>query len=430
MAKKIYDILPPKAKVSHQRSKAHSIKKEVKNIHNPIVKKAKKERRFPAKVVFVVVLVFLLVPAVYFYFKLQRANIEIWPKTETVSFKEKLVSDASSQSLDFAQKIIPAQKFEAEKDLWQEFQATGNTAEAGRAKGTITVYNNYTPFSPVALKKGTHFLSDSGKYFTTLKQITIPAAKKQGSKTVPGSIDTQVQAVEAGEDSNIKPAKFSVPKLAGNSYYYSVYAESEKDMTGGFSSQKKEVTENDLQNAKDAITKKLSEDTEKALREKVSQDYILLDGSVVTEIIESGSAVKAGAVVDKFNYQAKAKSTALAFKKSDLESFIKEHIRSNVSGDKELLENSFNFSYSPEAVDVDEGKITFNLDFSAKTYGQVDKNDLIGILREKSSNEVKESIESRLGDKLDSVKVDFWPFWTTKAPRDKNKIKIELKFAP
>ena len=61
-------------------------------------------------------------------------------------------------------------------------------------------------------------------------------------------------------------------------------------------------------------------------------------------------------------------------------------------------------------------------------YSQLDKNDLISIFREKSADKIKEIINSRMGDEVSQIKVNLWPFWTTKAPRDKNKIQVSLKF--
>lgn len=430
----MFDILPPKM--------AHKIEDEFKSLTREEKKQTKgrgskkqhrettshKERHFPSKEVLAGFGILVLILVGILYFKLQKVNVEIWPKTEVLSFKEQVMADNSVDLINSNSKTIPAQYFEEEKDLWQEFPATGNASNDGKAEGAIVIYNNYSPASALPLKIGTHFLSDSGKYFITLQKVVVPAAKKQNNKTVPGSIEVKVQAAEAGEDYNIKPAKFSVPKLAGTSYFYSIYAESSKSMTGGFSSEIKKVTEDDIQKAKDTLTKKLLDDTREALKNKISTDYILLDNVIFAEITESSSAVKAEAVVDKFNYQAKAKATALVFKKSDLESFIKEYINSNMSDPKTFLEDSLSISYSPETIDIKEGKIVLDLDFSVKTYQTIDKNDLISLFREKSAEEIKETINSRMGDNASQIKINLWPFWTTKAPKDKNKIKVDLKF--
>ena len=424
MAKKIFDILPPKIvhKIEEKRTKGRQNRKYYKN------RRSGKERYFFPKEVLVGFAVLFLILTGILYFKLQRADIEIWPKIEVLSFQEQVMADNSADTINLDSKTIPAQYFEEEKDLWQEFLATGNASNDGKAEGIIVIYNNYSPAGAVTLKTGTHFLSDSGKYFVTLQKVTIPAAKKENNKNVPGSVEIKVQATESGEDYNIKPAKFSVPKLVGTSYYYSIYAQSSRSMAGGFSSEMKKVTEDDITTAKSTLTKKLLDDTQKTLKSKISADYVLLDNAVLAEIIESSAAVRAGTVVDKFNYQARVKATALVFKKSDLESFIKEYISFNISDLKTFSEDSLSLSYNPETIDIKDGKTVLNLDFSVETYQTIDKNDLASLFREKSAGAIKEVIDSRMGDSVSQIQVNLWPFWTTKAPRDKNKIKVDLKF--
>lgn len=434
MAKKMFDILPPKT--------VKKIEKEVKSLLGDDKKskkarvdkkhtkelKEKRARRFPLREVLAGSGILLLVVLGVLYFKLQKADVDVWPKTEVLSFKEQVMADKTVDAIDSNSRTIPAQYFEEEKDLWQEFKATGNASNDGKAGGTIVVYNKYSPATPLSLKSGTHFLSDSGKYFVTLSKISVPAAKKVNGKIVPGSISVKVQAAEAGEAYNIKPAKFSVPKLSGTAYYYSIYAESEKDMTGGFESEVKKVTEEDIQNAKDAVTKVLQDSAIESLKSKISQEYVLLDNAILTEITESVSAVKAGAVVDKFNYSAKIRATALAFKKSDLESFVKQYIVSNILESETFLDNSVDISYSAKTVDIKDGKMVLNLEFSAKTYRDIDKDYLAGLFRDKSATKIKEIVNSELGEDVSNVEAKLWPFWTTKAPKDKSKIKVELKF--
>ncbi len=434
MSKKIFDILPPK--IAHKiedgiksltieeekHTKGRGSKKHHKNTRTD------KERHFPLKEILAGSGILFLILAGILYFKLQKVNVEIWPKIEVLSFKEQVMADNSVDIINSNSKTIPAQYFEEEKDLWQEFPATGSASNDGKAVGSIVIYNSYIPAGDITLKTGTHFLSDSGKYFITLQKVIIPATKKQNNKTVPGSVEVKVQATESGEDYNIKPAKFSVPKLVGTSYYYSIYAESSQVMAGGFSSTIKIVTEDDIKTAKNTLQKNLLNDIQEDLKNKISTEYILLDKTIFTEITESSSAVKAGAVIDKFNYQAKARATALVFKKSDLENFIKEYINSNIFAPKTFLENSLILKYSPETIDIKDKKTVLNLDFSVKIYQAIDKNDLISLFREKSSDQIKETVNSRMGDGVSQIQVNLWPFWTTKAPRDKNKIKVDLKF--
>jgi len=425
MAKKIYDIIPPK--ISHQ------VQDQIKDFLGDNKKRKhrrnyKKERQFFQKPVFAISGVIVLVLAVYLFFKLPKANIEIWPKVDVLSFQQTIVADKSAILVDLSKAVLPAQYFEETKQGSEDFPATGNASNEGKAAGTITVYNKYDPPAPLTLKAGTHFLSDSGKYFVTLQKITIPAAKKTGSKITPGSGQVKVEAAEGGESYNIKPAKFSVPKLSGTPYYYSTYAESTSTMTGGFAGKVKKVTDDDIAGAKDVLTKKLLSDAESSIKSKISSDYILLDNAISSETVSASTNTKSGTVVDSFTYEANVRASALVFKKSDLEKFAKDYIISKIPDKKTMLDKTFNLSYSAKSVDIKGGKATLDLDFSAGIYQNIDTNSLIPLLTRKNSSQINETISNSLGDQVSNIKVSFWPFWVTKAPKSQKTVKIDLKF--
>ncbi|KKP93292.1 MAG: hypothetical protein UR98_C0007G0024 [Parcubacteria group bacterium GW2011_GWA1_36_12] len=412
MRQKIYDIKPPR--LAHKTEKRRG--------------QQKKEKRFPWGAVLSGAGVLVIIAAVYLFFKLPRADIKIWPKVETLSFEQEITADKSADSVDLSLNVIPAEYFQEEKTESQEFLATGNASNEGKATGTITIYNKYDPPSPITLKAGTHFLSDSGKYFVTLQKTTIPAGKKSGGKITPGSVKVKIEAAEGGEGYNIGPATFSVPKLSGTSYYYSVYAQSTEQMTGGYAGKVKKVIDDDIQQAKEALTKKLISNTEASLKSKISSDYILIDSAISSEVISASTNTKSGALTDKFTYQAAVKSTYLAFKKSDLDEFAKDYIISQMEDSKTMLTSSLKTDYTVKSLDIDNGKITLNLNFSSRVYQNINKNVLIPLLTNKNRNQINEVINNKLRDEVSNVKVNLWPFWVTKSPKSQKAVKIELKF--
>jgi len=435
MAKKIYDIRPPKI-VSKIEDDIRSFidgdkkgrgKSEVGKKHQKDGRRGK-EKKFPFGIIFAGVGVLVVAAAVYLFFKLPKADIQIWPKTDILSFKQTITADKTVDLNDLTNKVIPAQYLEEEKEDTQEFPATGSASNEGKATGTIKIYNKYDPPSPITLKVGTHFLSDSGKYFVTLQKVVVPAGKKQGGKIIQGSVDVKVQAAESGPSYNIKSAKFSVPKLSGTSYYYSIYAESSAEMAGGYTGKVKKVTDDDIQQAKNVLTKKLLDDAKNSLKGNISSDYILADGAISGETVSSSSSVKAGTVAENFTYKAKATARALIFKKSDLDKFAKDYIISQMPDSKTLLEKSYSISYNPKTVDISGGKMILDIDFSSRIYQNIDRNSLISLFRSMTASQINDSVNNSFGDQVSKVKVNLWPFWVTKAPRNQKVINVELKF--
>jgi len=435
MAKKIYDIKPPKIvkkieddiKSFIDGDKKNHIKKE------PLKKGSKdnrrrKEKKFPLGKFLAGTGILVVVIAVYLFFKLPRADIQIWPKTDVLSFKETITADKTIDSNDLTNKVILALYLEEEKDGSQDFPATGSASNEGKATGTIKIYNKFDPPSPITLKTGTHFLSDSGKYFVTLQKIVVPAGKKQGAKITPGLITVKVEAAESGPGYNIKSAKFSVPKLSGTPYYYSIYAESTEAMVGGYTGKVKKITDDDIQGAKDVLTRKILDEAQNALKGNISSDYVLLDNAISGETVSSSSSVKSGTVADGFTYRTKVVARALIFKKSDIDKFAKDYVVFQMPDSKTLLEKSYSISYNSKSVDIQGGKIILDLDFSYKIYQNIDKNSLISSFGGMTASQINDSINNNFGDQVSKVKVNLWPFWVTKAPRSQKIINVELKF--
>jgi len=411
MAEKFYDIIPPDIN-------------EGKKVFNGKLPNQKKPSRM--KEILLGGLLFIVLVAVFMYFQLPRVTIEIWPKTNLLTFREVIIVDKNATDIDLINKTIPGEVIEAQKELWREFSATGTTEEGNKATGTIKVYNRYMPPTPLDLVKKTKFLSESGKYFISPNPIHIPPATKQGGEIVPGVTEIEVVAFETGEGYNIGPAEFSVPGLAGTPYYYTTYGRSEQPMMGGSLKENKYVTQEDIDKAESDLQQQLLNDIEVALKNKISSDYILLEDAVSKEVKEVMSLVKKGDEVENFNVQGEAQGEALIFKKEALEDFIKDYIFSKIPSSKKLFEESLEINYTPERITLEEGKIILNLEFSAKIYPVQETEELFNIAKGRKAEAIKEAIYTNYPDEISRVEVKLWPFWVRKAPGNINRFNIKL----
>ena len=437
MPKKIYDILPPKlanktentAKSFATHEKSHGQQKLKKPKKSSPIILDKKDKRFPLKEILIGGGVILILLSIYLYNKLPKAQIQILPRMEQVSQEEKIVADKSIGEVDIIKKVIPAYYAEETQDSWQEFQSTGIVSNDKKATGSVKIYNKLDSLAPLTLIKGTHFLSDSGKSFVIVDRVIIPSAQYQKGKLVPGSVTAKVEAKEAGEDYNIGNSKFSVPKLSGTVYYYSIYAESSSPMVGGYVGNVKKVTKDDIQKAQDDLTEKLLEQAEVALKNKLTPDDILIDDSVVRDIISFSSTIKQDTIIDKFGAEAKVKVSGLIFKKQDLEKFVKDSIVAKLPQNNSVLETSLDINYNPGVIDNKNGKVTLDLDFSAKVYQDINTQELVELFSLQTTEEIKEIVNSvEYSDKISEAKITFWPFWVKKAPKNKDRIVIDLVF--
>ena len=433
MAKKVFDIIPPrlvgKKTVKSAKATEHVVLKSVaqKKHHKEKKERGEKSFRFGGLVVSGAGLLILV--CIYLYFKLASLLVVVWPMTEDLNIKEAITATATQAEVNLGTKTIPAQLITEERELLQEFDATGAGQNEGKATGTIRVYNKYSPATVITLKTGTHFLSDSGKYFKSATKIVIPAAQIKGSKITPGSVDVKVEAIESGEAYNIASSKFSVPKLAGTNLYYAIYAESNEKMSGGYESETKVVTEDDIDNAKATLSEKLLGDVDAALREKVSSEgFILFNDALTKEVIEASSTVKAGSEIGKFMYKVKVSGSALVFKQSDLNDLARRDIASQIEKGRILLDKSLVLNYTPEKIDLSGNKINFDLQISSRTYPEINKIELISKLSKKDSEQIQGIVSEAFLGQVSQIKVNLWPFWVTKGPSNQNKIKVDLNF--
>jgi len=431
----MHDIISPK----HRAAKAVVLEKKVGRRSTGVKKRKttlkpevlaeakkefleRKEGRFPLKEIVAGAVVLALLLGAYGFLKLPKATVQMWPVMETVTLQEKVLASTSKQEPGALESTIPAHYLEVLKDASQEFPATGITTQDGKATGNITIYNKINPSTPFTLIKGTHFLSDSGKYFITLQKVTIPAATNK----TPGSITVQVQAETAGAEANIGPSKFSIPKLNGTSYYHSLYASSNADMKGGYTGKLKKVTDDDLETAKDVLVEKLLQEAKDELRNNLDPNDVLLDDAVTSSVVASSANAKSGAIYDTFQQSAKVKVTALVFKKIDVEQFVVALAKAHLSDDSRLFEKSVTINYRPSTFDVQKKIITLNLDSSFKKYYYIDTLELINLFSTKSSDQIKQIVDQKYNGNIFELKVNFWPFWVRRAPSDQDRIKVDL----
>lgn len=319
---------------------------------------------------------------------------------------------------------MPGKIFEKEKTFSEEFSSSGKKLIEKKAEGVIRVYNEYST-SPQILLATTRFVSAEGKLFRSIERVTIPGGQYEKGKLVPGYLDVRVEADKPGPEYNIGPSTFSIPGFAGTDRYTKFYGKSLESMQGGESKESSQVTEEDLQKAKDALTEKAKKEIENFLKLDIPSEFVFLEGALETEIIETLSLAKAGMEIEKFNYQVKIQSRTLLFKKEDVENFAKNFITSQIPDNKKIHEPSLKINYSPGTVNLEVGKIILNLEMESEIYSKIDENDLKEGLAGKKSAEAQTSLEGQ--PLITRAQVELWPFWLRRIPDNIDKIKIELR---
>ncbi len=418
MAKKIFDILPPKPPTTFREEKKPPVVEQV-TLPKPIREKV---FRVPPKISlkksFFLFILVLIIVGFLLSFKFSQAEIKIWPETDTVSLKTKLTIEKTIKTPDFQNKIIPGEIFEIEKTISQEFPSSGRLLK--KAEGTIRLYNEFTTNDENWLA-GTRFVSSDGKLFLSKNKIAVPGAEVKNGKMVPSSVDVPVIAAEPGSDYNIGPSHFSIVVFRGTPRYTKFYGESFQAMTGGGDSF--QVTKEDLEKAENVLTDRAKTESKEVLKNKIPAEFFFLEDAVETKILDKSSSAKAGTEVEKFNFQVKVKSTTISFKKADAANFAKEFIRAQIPQDELLYQESLKIDYTPEVVNLELGKLSLSLNFSAKIYPAIDESALKKGLTGKSLSETKIFLENQ--PKILRSETRLSPFWVKSLPQNMERIKVK-----
>ena len=122
MPQKIFDILPPgyPPKVgpptAFGQEKPSQPSEKISSPHF----KGKKYWEMVGGILAILILAFL-----FCYFTLSKAEIEIWPETESLTFETKATIDREGENVDVSNKVIPGKTIVVEKTVSEEFPSSG-----------------------------------------------------------------------------------------------------------------------------------------------------------------------------------------------------------------------------------------------------------------------------------------------------------------
>ena len=362
--------------------------------------------------------------AVVVYISTGSAKIIIQPTANELNLNLKISASDDFSDINSESKKIPGQLFSIEKKLEENFQSTGERDVAQKAKGKITVYNEYGT-APQVLIATTRFESPSGFIFRTLKTITVPGMTIKNGVTVPGKIEVEVIADKAGEIYNIASGKFTIPafKEKGDmGKFEKYYGVSTEQMKGGIIGKAKVVTSEDYINATKQVSDKLVSDMEKELKTQ-SSGLKILNSSKPT-LKESSASAQPDEATTSFSITQTATLETVGFKESDLNELVIQYV--SKTNNLTVLPDKLKLEFKDINFNKETKILEFTVVIKGLAYSRIDKDKIISDLIKKNEGEIKDYIKNVEG--IDSARVILSPFWVKRVPGDKEKITFELKY--
>lgn len=415
---KIQDIAPPK-----------KVKREVKeapDAEEPKRKGRKKSGLFSRGVKVKLALFFVLMAIVFvgvLHVFFARAEVSLWPQTREIKVLQPITAKIREQKVDKEESIIAVRTLSEDKEGTRLFDASSKTIKENRAMGTIRVFNAYTT-SPQTLIAKTRFISENSKLFRTPSRITIPGATRQGGKLIPGFLDIEVIAAEAGEDYNIGPSNFSLPGLSGSASFTAIYAKSTESMIGGSEREVLVVSKEDIEDAKESLIEELTKKVTDDLLSRIPEGMVATKDSVLIEVKEAGSLVEAGAEIDQFNVSVSLSAIAHLFSQADLDTLVEDFLLKELQEGERIFTDKTQIHFEEIVVKKGETKISLDLGITTIAYQHVDSTELKIRLRGKVKNEAINILSSY--DAFVQTKISLWPFWVSSVPANVDRLKILL----
>lgn len=355
------------------------------------------------------VVVVVSIGAIYAF---SGAKVEVTPTASQVSVSGSFTATPSSGDLPY--EVITVDKIGS-----KEVNAEGSETANDPASGTITIYNAQA--KPQQLIANTRFETPDGLIFRIHESVTVPA----GTDAAPGSIQATAYADVGGDAYNIGPSTFTLPGLKGGAAFEKVYAKSSAGMTGGFSGTRPSVSDKTKQAQAPAIEQSLANELKAEVVEKMTEEYILIPGSVfITYVPQPPVAGENG----KVKVQEKGTATAYVFPKQALAKAIAYQTVGTYAGQTVTIPDAGTLALTAQggAAPVPGApSFTFTLAGNSTLVWVVDPAKISGSVAGKS-RQAAQTILAGFPE-VEKAVLSLKPFWAGSFPEDPAKITILLK---
>ncbi|MEX2054455.1 MAG: hypothetical protein WD883_02855 [Candidatus Colwellbacteria bacterium] len=313
--------------------------------------------------------------------------------------------------------------FTSQKNITNKYQANGMDSVGRRARGTITIYNDFNSESQ-PLVATTRFVTPDGKIYRLDTDVTVPGATTNGSgELVPSSVDAAVTADQPGEEYNIGPvSKFRIPGFQGSARYDGFYGESKSAMTGGAFGEVKVPTEADLEAARADAAKKLEDALKADFFVGLPDNIKVLEGAYSFGVVRE----QVNDVVDKdgnFNLTTYGEIQLIGFDESELVDVLR--VRFEETGGVDLQIHEYTAEYAEVSVDFEVEELNSAVNFKSTWIRPFNVETFRGEIVGMTENQLREKLFSTPGVRSGGVKM--WPFWVNKVPQKINRVSVDAR---
>jgi len=340
-----------------------------------------------------------LVFALSFFFS--SAKVIVTPRSGTVEINKLVV--ANKDPLDAKSLTFDTVTLEGEESV--SISSTEKKYVEKKATGSVRLFNETT--SSQKLLIDTRLVTTDGKIYKTAKALTIPAKTVVAGKSIPGSVDVDIYADEAGEEYNKTESDFKIFGFKGSPKYESFYARSTSEISGGLKGDTFALSDEEETTKKELLEKSLKDNLLTKARKELPEGFIIYDDAVILdkqnpEIVSSDTGSK---MIQKGTLHA------FIFKKENL---TRELVKESVADfDKNRV-----FINDLEKVD----SVSLSIKGKGEIIWEVDED----LIKEALVGIKEREFESTIGEfrNIEKAELAIKPFWKMTVPSEIEKISI------
>lgn len=342
-----------------------------------------------------------------------RATVIIQAKTSDESINTAITAKTSATT-NFEKLTIKAAEAKKSEKISQEFTPTGRKNVGEKATGEVEFSTSQISALGTTIPAGTVLTSTGGLKFVTDTAVTITISNYTGATTTltaneNGARYNAAEGVLSGAPSNIS-ANLTGPTA------------------GGTDRNVKVVTASDVQRAKEQLVSEGTDQIESDLKSSFKGTVTIFGNSFKTDYkgVVSSPAVGAEVTGGTAKLTGSVVYRMYAVERAEMNDFLDQYLKNELKNqpDQQVYDNGTRDA-SFQDDEVKSATISATLIVSAAIGPKIDENDIKEQSRGKKFGEIQQDIESIQG--VESVDVNFFPFWVSTVPNDIAKIKVEFK---
>ncbi len=327
----------------------------------------------------VVFLVFLLATAgvVQAAKKLSRTTLKISVAGQEISDTVKVTADLQSNSINSSANILPAQIITLTKSKEQTKPTTGKKTTGDKAKGEITIYNLRTDGSKKFDTGANIAASVSGNKILFLLDSSINVASASAGtdySIIPGKAKISVIAESFGPEYNLESGtEFQIANYSKSTYV----AKNETAFAGGTKKEIATVSKKDKSELLAGLVEEIKSESQNELTGQ-NQDKKIFTETIEVKPTKEDYSVDAGTEAESVSLSLDTLVKAIGVTETDYQNLLAAILSSKVPAG--FSANGQNIKSEIKNVQTEEGKVFFDIDFSATLTPQTDKKQLMEMI--------------------------------------------------